>query len=326
MATITQGGAVSGFLNYLRVEKNFSPNTIKAYKKDLAQFLEFINKKKAREGRGLEPDFPAIDVMDMRGFTADLHRQKQNPSTVGRKLSCLRSFFKYLLREGIVEKNIALMVPIPKLPIKRVRSLTVDDAFALMVSPDRKNKNGMRDRAILELFYGCGLRIAELHTLDREDYDRDAKNLRVVGKGRKERIVPIGAKAVNALLGYMAESSAARTSALFLSSRMKRLAVRSIYNVVIRHATKAGIAGGVSPHTLRHSFATHMMDGGADLRTIQELLGHASLGTTQKYTHVSLDRLMKVYDDAHPHAKSPQRGQAITAKPVRWANSKLRKA
>ena len=303
MATITHGGAVSGFLNYLRVEKNFSPNTIKAYKKDLAQFLEFIDKKKAQGSPGPEPDFSALDVMDLRRFAADLHRQKQNPATVGRKLSCLRSFFKYLLREGLVEKNSALMVPIPKLPIKRVRSLTVDDAFALMVSPDGKTKNGKRDRAILELFYGCGLRIAELHMLDREDYDPDAKNLRVVGKGRKERIVPVGAKALEALHGYMAESNRAQKSPMFLSSRMKRLAVRSIYNVVIRYALKAGIAGGVSPHTLRHSFATHMMDGGADLRTIQELLGHASLGTTQKYTHVSLDRLMKVYDDAHPHAR-----------------------
>ncbi len=307
MAGITQDGAVPGFLNYLRVEKNFSPNTIKAYKKDLAQFVEFLKNRRGHKSSGPEPDFGALDTMDLRGFAADLHRQKQNPSSVGRKLSCLRTFFRYLLREGIVKKNIASAVPIPKKPVKRPRGLTVDDAFALMASPDGEKRNGPRDRAVLELFYGCGLRIAELHTLDMEDYDPDAKSLRVVGKGRKERIVPVGAKAVSALRDYMAESGTA-TGAMFRSSRKKRLAVRSIYNVVIRHATKAGIAGSVSPHTLRHSFATHMMDGGADLRTIQELLGHASLGTTQKYTHVSLDRLMKVYDDAHPHAKKRRVG------------------
>ncbi|MFQ5432485.1 MAG: tyrosine recombinase XerC [Nitrospinota bacterium] len=305
MATFTHGGAVSGFLNYLRVEKNFSPNTIKAYKKDLSQFVEFLNRRRNKKNSGPEPDFSALDTMDLRGFAADLHRQKQNPSSVGRKLSCLRSFFKYLLREGVVEKNIASMVPIPKLPVKRPRGLTVDDAFALMASPDGKKRNGRRDRAILELFYGCGLRIAELHTLDMEDYDPDAKSLRVIGKGRKERIVPVGAKAGVALREYFGKSAGVKTGAMFRSSRKKRIAVRSIYNIVIRYAARAGIAGSVSPHTLRHSFATHMMDGGADMRTIQELLGHASLGTTQKYTHVSLDRLMKVYDAAHPHARKP---------------------
>ena len=305
MAAITHDGAVSRFLDYLRVERNFSPNTIKAYQKDLAQFVEFLNNRRGEKNSGTEPDFGALDTMDMRGFAADLHRKKRNPSSVGRKLSCLRTFFSYLLREGLVTKNIASTIPIPKIPVKRPRSLTVDDAFALMASPDGKGKNDIRDRAILELFYGCGLRIAELHTLDREDYDPDGKSLRVLGKGRKERIVPVGAKAVAALRDYIAKNAGVKTGAMFRSARKGRLAVRSIYNVVVRHAAKVGVASGVSPHTLRHSFATHMMDGGADLRTIQELLGHASLGTTQKYTHVSLDRLMKVYDDAHPHAKKP---------------------
>ncbi len=309
MAIIRDGDSVSGFLSYLLVERNFSPNTIKAYKTDLEQFVNYLKNRRAQRSSGSVPDYGKLDTADIRGFAADMHMRKQSPATIGRKLSCLRVFFKYLVREGVVKKNIASMMPIPKLPTKRPRALNVDDAFSLMASPDDSERNVMRDRAILELFYGCGLRISELHKLSRKDFDPENVTLRVFGKGRKERFVPVGAKAFKALEEYLAESSGAKTGAMFLSSSSRggRLAVRSIYNVVIRHAAKSGLDRSVSPHTLRHTFATHMLDGGADLRSIQELLGHESLATTQKYTHVSLDRLMEVYDGAHPHARKKSR-------------------
>lgn len=307
MAAITHDVAVSDFLNYLRVEKNFSPNTVKAYKTDLEQFVNYLTNRRGQSVSGPVTDFGAVKQADIRGFTADMHMRKQNPATIGRKLSCLRVFFKYLVREGVVKRNIALTVPIPKLPTKRPRALNVDGAFSLMASPKEPERNAARDRAILEIFYGCGLRISELHLLSQTDFDPEQATLRVIGKGRKERFVPLGAKSLKALQEHLAKSSDKKTGPLFSSVRKGRLAVRSIYNVVIRHAAKSGLDRTVSPHTLRHTFATHMLNGGADLRSIQELLGHESLGTTQKYTHVSIDRLMQVYDTAHPHARKKQR-------------------
>jgi integrase/recombinase XerC len=213
----------------------------------------------------------------------------------------LRSFFKYLVREGLVKKNPATGAALPKKPNTRPRVLDVDEAFALMDSTLSPGKLSARDAAILELLYGCGLRISELQGLNRDDYDPDSRLIRVMGKGKKERVLPVGKKAFEALKTYLSKEAPAGSGAMF-GSKKGRLGVRSIFNVVVKYVQKSGIAAGVHPHTLRHSFATHMLYGDADLRAVQELLGHASLATTQKYTHLDIDRLMATYDKAHPHA------------------------
>jgi integrase/recombinase XerC len=292
---------VGKFLNYLTAVKNFSDNTVKGYAVDLGQFASFLH------ARGIttlekEPDFQKIGQAEVRAFGADLHRKKISPASIERKLCALRSFFKYLVREGYAAKNPATSVPIPKKPRPRPRTLDVDEAFRLMDSAVPPGKNQQRDHAILELFYGCGIRISELQGLGRYDFDEGQRVIRVMGKGRKERILPVGKKAFAALTRFMRETPSTNT-AMFVSGKGARLTVRAIYNIVIKYAAKAGVSAGTSPHTLRHTFATHMLNGGADLRSIQELLGHSSLATTQKYTHIGIDHLMNVYDTAHPHAR-----------------------
>lgn len=289
--------ALTLFLDYVAVEKGFSPHTLKSYREDIIQFAGFVRARGLCGDGG--PEWEAVEPATVRAFAADLHRRKMSPATIERKLCALRSFFRHLARETGLKKNPALAVAIPKKPKTRPRALNVDDAFALMESA---TKSGPRDAAILELFYGCGMRISELQPLRREDVDTVSRTLRVFGKGRKERVLPVGGKALAALEAWLAASPGAR-GALFPGKGGKPLSVRAIYNIVVKYARKAGAPADVSPHTLRHSFATHMLDGGADLRAIQELLGHSSLATTQKYTHVGLDHLMKVYDAAHPHAR-----------------------
>lgn len=288
---------VGGFLRHIAVAKNFSENTIRNYALDVRQFVGFISSK------GFSgPADPSLTAGTVRAFGADLHRRGMCAATIQRKLYALRSFFKYLVREGFVKGNPTSGVAVPKKPTTRPRVLDVDEAFALMDSTLSPGRRSARDRAILELFYGCGMRISELCGLNRDDFDRESRVIRVMGKGRKERILPVGSKAFEALQAYLSKESAAESAAMF-GSKKGRLTMRAIYNVVIKYVLKSGIASGVHPHTLRHSFATHMLYGDADLRAVQELLGHSSLGTTQKYTHLDIDRLMKTYDKAHPHAK-----------------------
>ena len=287
---------IEKFLLYIGTAKNFSPHTLKGYRNDLAQFSRFAAARGLGEENALR--FADMEAATVRGFGADLHRRKVEPSTIERKLSALRTFFRFLLREGEVKKNPALAVPIPKKPKTRPKVLNVDDAFGMVESA---GEDAPRDRAMLELFYGCGMRISELAGLKRGDFDPVSCTIRVMGKGSKERELPVGRKALEALSAYLAKSPG-RTGPFWPNKEGKPLAVRSVYNVVVKYARKAGVPAGVSPHTLRHSFATHMLDGGADLRAIQELLGHESLATTEKYTHVGIDHLMKVYDAAHPHA------------------------
>lgn len=287
---------VEGFLKHIAVGKNFSEHTVKNYALDIRQFVSFISSK------GLSgPSDSSLTTATVRAFGAELHRRKMSAATIQRKLCSLRSFFKYLVREGLVEKNPASGAALPKKPNTRPRVLDVDEAFALMDSTLSTGKLSARDRAILELIYGCGLRISELQGLNRDDYDPDSKVIRVMGKGKKERILPVGSYAFEALQEYLSKEAPAESGAMF-GSKKGRLGVRSIFNVVVKYVRKSGLASGVHPHTLRHSFATHMLNGGADLRAIQELLGHASLGTTQKYTHLGIDHLMNAYDKAHPHA------------------------
>ncbi len=287
---------IEKFLLYIGTAKNFSPHTLKSYRNDLAQFARYT----AERGFGAENSlrFADMDAAAVRGFGADLHRRKMSPATIERKLSALRTFFHHLLREGVVTKNPALAVPIPKKPKTRPKVLNVDDAFGMVESA---KEDAPRDRAMLELFYGCGMRISELAGLRRENFDPVTCTIRVMGKGSKERELPVGRKALEALTTYLLKLPE-KTGPLWPNKDGKPLGVRSVYNVVIKYARKAGVPAGVSPHTLRHTFATHMLDGGADLRSIQELLGHTSLATTEKYTHIGIDHLMKVYDAAHPHA------------------------
>lgn len=290
-----------GFLKYISVEKNFSAHTLKSYALDISQFAAFA-RAKGLVASGGGADYAAVETLTVRAFAADMHRRKMKAPTIERKLCALRTFFKYLVRQGIVAKNAASAVAIPKKPQSRPRAMNVDDVFSMMEAAVPDGPAQKRDRAILELFYGCGVRISELQGLNREDFDADSRTIRVMGKGSKERILPVGRKAMEALAAHL-EEMRERRGPVFRSPRGARLAVRSIYNIVIKYARKSGAPMDVSPHTLRHTFATHMLNGGADLRAIQDLLGHASLATTQKYTHVGIDHLMRVYDDAHPHAR-----------------------
>lgn len=285
---------IEQFCNSLKAEKDVSPHTMRAYTKDLEEFLSFTDKKPQD-----------IDNLDIRGFLASLYYRKLKKSSIARKLATIRSFFKYLHREGIVKKNPAKLVSSPKVPKSLPRFLTVDEAFALMNSPKGDTFQASRDKAILELLYSSGLRVSELTTLDINDFDIKESLVRVKGKGKKERIIPIGSKAVEAMENYLPERILLKkkSQALFLNNRGGRLTQRSIRRIVDKYGRMIALKGHLSPHALRHTFATHLLHGGADLRAIQELLGHSSLSTTQKYTHVDIVHLIEVYDKAHPLAK-----------------------
>jgi len=292
------------FLAHLRYEKGASENTLSSYESDVEQFYEYLR------ATGGKVDVTGVDNLDIRGYLAQLSRLGLKKSSAQRKLASIRSFYKYLYREGLVDKNPAKLVATPKGEKHLPEFLSVDDATMLVEAPKGTKPLGLRDRAILETFYSSGLRISELAGLDREDVDLSAGMVKVTGKGNKERVVPLGDKATAAISEYIAALSGTTVSAgesggtpLFLNNRGNRLGVRNIRRMVVGLAKALGLHGKVTPHTLRHTFATHMLEGGADLRSIQEMLGHASLSTTQKYTHVNLDRLMEVYDKAHPRAK-----------------------
>lgn len=294
---------IERFLKYIINEKGFSEKTLKSYSIDLIQFNEFIkNSKLVKKKSDGSIDFRKIETNAIRSFVSNLHRKKLAPSTIERKISTLRSFFRFLGRKSIAFKNPASAVPLPKKPKRLPRFLTVDEADALMVSVDKKSPHAKRDTAILELLYSSGLRIAEVHAVNVEDLDLFKKVVRVTGKGNKERVVPVGRKALTATENLLSETGTVK-GPLFMSKPGRRLSLRTLYDIIVRHGVKSGIFKHLTPHMLRHTFATHLLDGGADLRSIQEMLGHSSLSTTEKYTHVSLDHLMDVYDRAHPHAK-----------------------
>lgn len=285
---------IEQFYDSLKAERDASPNTLKAYAIDLKEFLQFIDKK---------PE--DVDNLDIRSFLASLHHRKLKKSSVSRKLATIRSFFKYLHREGVVKKNPAKLVASPKVPKSLPRFLTVDETFALMEAPKGDTFHASRDRAILELLYSSGLRVSELTALDINDLDMKESLIRVKGKGKKERIIPVGSKAIDAIKNYLPERILIKkkSPAYFLNSRGGRLTQRTVRRIVVKYGKLIALRGSLSPHTLRHTFATHLLHSGADLRSIQELLGHLSLSTTQKYTHVDIAHLMDVYDKAHPLAK-----------------------
>ena len=285
---------IEQFLKYLEVERDASPHTLRAYRKDLDEFFRFVD---------ITPE--NVELADVRGFIAGQIKNGLNKTTVSRRLASIRSFFKFLHREGYKKLNPAKLVPNPKTPKLLPRFLSVDDAFSLVEKPDGPGLLSARDRAILELLYSSGLRVSELSGLDAEDINTKEGLLKVKGKGKKERIVPVGSKALDAIKSYLVERIPLKRKdkALFLNRSGSRLTDRGVRRIVVKYARMIGISGRIGPHALRHTFASHLLQGGADLRVIQELLGHASLSTTQKYTHLDVTHLIDVYDKAHPFAK-----------------------
>jgi integrase/recombinase XerC len=279
------------FLKYLEVQRGASPHTIRAYRKDLELFFESASDE--------------IDLSDIRGFVASEITGGRKKTTASRRLAALRSFFKFLHREGYIKANPAKLVSSPKLPKQLPRFLSVDEVFSLVEKPEGIGFLAARDRAVLELLYSSGLRVSELSALNVEDLNLREGMLKVRGKGKKERIVPVGTKAMDALKAYMVERALLKKphEALFLNRKGTRLTDRGVRRIVMKYSRMLALSGKVSPHTLRHTFATHLLQSGADLRVIQELLGHSSLSTTQKYTHLDIVHLMDVYDKAHPFAK-----------------------
>jgi len=296
--------AVKGFLRYLRIERNASPLTLKSYGTDLAGLLEFL---RSTEGRLLEPRDVTITLL--RGYVAGLHHRGYARATIARRLASLRSLFEYCRREKLVESNPAKALRTPRQGRRLPHFLSTDQVAKLLETPSNDQPAGLRDRAILETLYSAGLRVSELVALNLGDWDRDANVLTVRGKGRKERIAPVGRFAAAALLAWLEfrrhapDISPADLDAVFLNRFGRRLSARSVGRLLEKHIAEAGLDQLTSPHTLRHSFASHMLDGGADLRSVQELLGHKSLTTTQIYTHVSPRRLRETYEKAHPHAR-----------------------
>jgi len=295
-------GHISAFEEYLRHEKNASEHTLINYLIDLRQFQEFLGARKHGQD-----DVRSIDHRVIRHFLSFLHQRRYKKSSIGRKVASLRAFFRFLHRERVVEVNPAKIVATPKAEKKHPRFLTVDDAFRLMEAPDEKTLQGLRDKTILEVFYASGVRISELAGLNEEDVDLDIGLMKVLGKGKKERIVTLGSHATRAVQNYLKAKEVLpaeqKKTPMFLNRYGKRLSGRGIRRVVEKYVNQAVLSNRISPHGLRHSFATHLLDGGADLRSIQELLGHVSLATTQKYTHLSMDKLMEVYDRTHPRAR-----------------------
>jgi len=303
--------AIDLFLAYLRDQKGYSEHTVRNYRIDLGQFLAFL--AAGPEGTRLEDGDPleveAVNALVVRQYLGSLYGRLKR-SSIARKLSALRSLFRFLEREEWIKGSPAAEITAPKLEKFIPGYLPVDDMFRLLKRPDQKAPLGLRDLAILEVLYSCGIRAQELEGMNLSSIDFDQRLIRVMGKGRRERIIPIGRQALKAVQAYLAATAHLRPgrgdpaldSPLFINFRGGRLSTRSIGRIIGRYVKGMGLAGGISTHSMRHTFATHMLDGGADLRSVQELLGHKSLTSTQRYTHVSLDRLMAVYDKAHPRS------------------------
>lgn len=312
------------FVAFLRLNRNVSPNTVRAYDTDVTQFLEFVA---AHDGIKPSQVMPSrFDAIAIRDFLGDLHKRGLSRASTARRLSALRTFAKYLVREGVLTEDPTQLVGAPKREQSLPAHLGHAEIDALLGSPDMSTIAGRRDRAILELFYASGLRLSELAGADLEDINLSGRMIRVRGKGGKERLLPFNNSASDAIRGMLADAAALQRlpqrtegtgkakkdiplrrgpqkTPLFLSLRGARLTTRSIDRIVRQHVKSASIKTGISPHALRHTFATHLLQAGADLRAIQELLGHAQLTTTQRYTHLDVGRLMEVYRQAHPRAK-----------------------
>ncbi len=296
--------AVDEFINFVQVEREYSEHSVTAYAKDLSELAIYIQEEK------IPDDILSVDFYVLRGFITTLYDRNLSKSSIERKISTIKSFFKFLYRRGVIEENPARMLKFPKKEKYLPTVFNVDDIFALLDLPDKSTPMGLRDALILELLYGTGVRVSELVGLDRNMVDLKGMRILVRGKGKKERIVPIAPELADIIQSYykvmydiITGDNMANSDALIINRLGGRMTDRTVRRVVETYLKKAGLPLDYSPHSFRHTFATHLLEGGADLRSIQELLGHESLATTQKYTHSDLAALLKVYDESHPMAK-----------------------
>ncbi|HEX6324485.1 MAG TPA: tyrosine recombinase XerC [Vicinamibacterales bacterium] len=287
------------FLSFLRLNRNLSPHTLRAYDSDLSQYLDFLTGHLSKPASAIDPR--EVDSQAVRGFLDSLHRRGSSRASVARRVSALRAFGRWLVREGHVDADPAALVGAPKVEQRLPTHLDMKEVVGMIEAADTSTPLGRRDRAILELFYASGLRLSELVGLDLEDVNLSGRVARVAGKGGKERIVPFNTSTAKAIKAYLKDRDSA-SEALFLNYRGGRLSTRGVDRIVRRYAREAATRLGVSPHALRHSFATHLLQAGADLRAIQELLGHSRLSTTQRYTHLDATSLIAQYKKAHPKA------------------------
>ena len=307
---------VAAFADFLALNRNASTHTVEAYRADVEQYLDCVARLRGRTVAQLAP--PDLDLTSVRAYLGELHKRGQARASAARKLSALRAFGRYLRREHVVDSEPAALAASPRREQKMPAHLTVEEMERLLAMPDGATPLGRRDRAILELFYASGLRLSELVGLDLEDVNCSARMVRVMGKGRKERLVPFNTTARDAVLAWLKDRAVLAATApvparaggrerirdaVFLNARGSRLTGRSVQRLVARYVAACSTRYGISPHALRHSFATHLLQHGADLRAIQELLGHVQLSTTQRYTHVNVAQLQEAYRRAHPRAK-----------------------
>ncbi len=296
---------IDSFIDALKAEKGYSVHTCRAYHSDVLNFIDFVFKDQEVKEGGCQTIFfeyvKNLDKNTIRKYLAILVRSGKSKRTISRKLSSLKAFFDYLIKSGHITANPADMIPFPKLGKTIPRFLNIDDLFRLLDSIKTETLLDKRNLAMFETFYSTGMRVSEMEGLDIEDIDFKRQMIKVFGKGSKERIVPVGKRALTAIKNYR-DSLKENFIPLFLNKNFSRLSSRSIRRILDKLVKDCGLNTKISPHTLRHSFATHMLDSGADLRGIQEILGHVSLSTTQIYTHVSMDKLMQVYDKAHPRS------------------------
>ncbi len=313
---------INQFLTYLRTQRNFSAHTIRSYAADLKQFGRFLaggdirsgtnsdrthSEDKEDNGHCRQEDLVAAGPMDFRSYLAAIRNEGYSRSTAARKLATLRSLYKFLVRTGRMKSSPVSVIRTPRQEKRLPKCLDVEQVGELLSAPDDETLFGLRDRAILETIYSSGLRISEVVSLNVEDLNEFGRVLRIRGKGRKERLVPLGSQAAKAIGLYRQKRSAefgrAESGALFVNKYGDRISDRSVRRLFSKHLAEAGLPPDLSPHVLRHSFATHMLNAGADLRSVQEMLGHRSLSTTQIYTHLTTTRLKEVYDRAHPLAE-----------------------
>lgn len=302
---MTMNDYIKRFIDYIKSQRGYSPNTVRSYEADLRHFFNYL--KKNDNTKRIDPG--QIDFHVIRAYLGGLFKRYKK-TTISRKLSAIRTFFFFLEKNNFNEGNPAVEISSPKQGSYIPEYLNIDDMFMLLDVPEPATPMEVRNQAILELLYSCGIRVSELTGTNLSDIDFKERLVRVIGKGNKERIVPIGRKALEAINKYLDQSAALRKkignpddpekNPLFLNNRGGRLSSRSVSSIIKKFVKKYGLVNDITPHSLRHTFATHLLDSGADLRSVQELLGHASLSTTQKYTHVSLDKLMEVYDRSHP--------------------------
>ena len=301
---------IEEFKKYLIGEKDASPNTVSAYLNDLTQFEAFLLET-GHACNNSEIQIDQVDRLALRSFMSRLYEKSNSGTSMGRKLSTLSSFFKFLCREGYIKTNVVKTIPVPKKINKLPSHLSVDEVFRLLELPKPESFPGTRDRAILEMFYGTGIRVSELVGLSPDDLKLEQRNVKVLGKGKKERILPLGKQSTEILKSYLQfrtkyiknKKVEPAPSALFLNQRGQSISVRGVRKIISQYIRTNNFPENISPHSLRHTFATHMLEAGADLRAIQEMLGHASLSTTQKYTHLTIDQLTETYDKAHPRAR-----------------------